>query len=196
MFARALSALKEDRVATSGLVKQQKAASAAIDVSLEDVRQALYASKVCAYAQGFSLMAAAAKEHRWELNFADLARIWRGGCIIRARLLHTISEAFERNRKLGSLLVDPHFATSLHAAQPGWRRVVARAALEGVAVPAFSSALAYFDGSISPQLPANLLQAQRDFFGAHLYERVDAPRGKRFHLEWLLPGRPQRAVEE
>jgi 6-phosphogluconate dehydrogenase len=197
VFARGLSAMKEERVAVSKSISMPASTAASlIELRVEDVRDALFAAKICAYAQGFQLMSAAAKEHRWQLDFATLARIWRGGCIIRARLLHDISQAYETDAALPNLVLAPHIAAMIESAQPGWRKVVARAALQGVPAPALGSALAYFDGARSEHLPANLLQAQRDYFGSHLYERVDAPRGKRFHLEWLMPGRPQRAENE
>ncbi len=162
--------------------------------TVEAVRDALYCSKLAAYAQGFQLMAAAAKEYGWKLDFGAIAQIFRGGCIIRARFLQKITEAFARDPQLPNLLMDPYFTGALAKAQANWRKVVAACALEGVPAPAFASALSYFDGYRSATLPANLLQAQRDFFGAHTFERVDAPRGQFFHVDWPAAGRPQVKV--
>jgi 6-phosphogluconate dehydrogenase len=164
-------------------------------LSVEAVRDALYCSKICAYAQGFQLMRAAQQEYKWRLNFADLARIWRGGCIIRARFLQKITEAFEREPQLSNLLLDPFFRDRIHAAQLNWRSVIAAAVNAGIPCPAFSSSLAYYDGYRTAVSPHNLLQAQRDYFGAHTYERVDQTRGQRFHLDWPNPTRPQSKVE-
>ncbi len=136
-------------------------------------------------------MAAASRENGWQLDFGAIAQIFRGGCIIRARFLQKITEAYKRDPALANLLLDPAFAAMVKGAESNWRSVVARSALEGVSAPAFSSALAYFDAYRAERLPANLLQAQRDFFGSHTYERVDAPRGQFFHLDWLDPKRPQ-----
>jgi 6-phosphogluconate dehydrogenase len=158
---------------------------------LDAVRDALYCSKICAYAQGFALMGAASRANNWDLSLGTLAQIWRGGCIIRARFLQKITDAFGRNPALTNLLIDPYFAGAIDKAQNNWRKVVARAAVTGVPIPAFASALAYFDSYRSPNLTANLLQAQRDYFGAHTYERTDQPRGSFFHLDWPDPKRPQ-----
>ncbi len=149
---------------------------------------ALYASKIISYAQGFALMAAQARESKWELNNGGVALMWRGGCIIRSVFLGKIKEAFDRNPKLANLLVDPYFAAELGRAQHGWRRAVAAGAANGVPLPAMSSALAYYDGYRTARLPANLLQAMRDYFGAHTYERVDRPRGQFFHTNWTGHG--------
>ena len=149
------------------------------------IQQALYASKICSYAQGFHLMRAASAEYKWDLNYGNIAMLWRGGCIIRARFLDNIKQAFDKRPDLPNLLLDPYFKSAIEKHQDAWRKVVARAAEFGISVPAFSSALAYYDGYRSERLPANLLQAQRDYFGAHTYERVDKPRGKFFHTEWL-----------
>ncbi|MCD6307964.1 MAG: NADP-dependent phosphogluconate dehydrogenase, partial [Candidatus Latescibacteria bacterium] len=146
---------------------------------------ALYASKVCSYAQGFQLMRSAAVEYGWDLKFGEIALLWRGGCIIRARFLGKIKEAFDKNPDLPNLLLDSYFRDVIDKNQSAWRKVVALAVENGVPVPAFSSALAYYDGYRTERLPANLLQAQRDYFGAHTYERVDKPRGEFFHTEWL-----------
>jgi 6-phosphogluconate dehydrogenase len=185
VFARCLSALKTERVAASQILRGPAQTTYDGDRAafVEAIRRSLYASKVCSYAQGFALMREAGREHGWTLNFGELAQLWRGGCIIRARFLHRITEAFERAPDLANLLLDPFFREVVENAQDSWRHVIATATLLGVPVPAFSSALAYYDGYRSPQLPANLLQAQRDYFGAHTYERVDQPGA--FHTEWV-----------
>ena len=186
VFARCISAIKEERVAAS---KQLSGPAAKYkgdrDAFVTAVRDALYASKICSYAQGFQLMAAAAKEHDWQLNFGEISMIWRGGCIIRAHFLNRIKEAFDRDASLANLLLDPFFKDIVQSNQDNWRKVVTTAAELGVPAPAFSSALAYYDSYRSERLPANLLQAQRDYFGAHTYERVDKPRGEFFHTEWM-----------
>jgi len=193
VFARNMSAVKAERVAASKILKAKKSdLGAAVPISSDAVRDALYCSKICAYAQGFQLMAAAAIEHKWSLDFGAIAQIFRGGCIIRARFLQKITEAYARDKDLKNLLLDPYFASTIEKAESNWRAVVARAALEGVSVPAFSSALSYFDAYRSERLPANIIQAQRDYFGAHTYERVDQPRGKFFHVDWPDPKRPQQ----
>jgi 6-phosphogluconate dehydrogenase len=195
VFARCLSALKEERVAASRVLKGPRAPYRGSKAKLiEAVRRALYSSKICAYAQGFQLMREAQKEYRWTLDFGTIAAIWRGGCIIRARFLQKITEAYRRDPKLVNLMLDPYFKKALADRQDAWREVVALAVRHGIPAPAFSSALAYFDGYRSARLPANLLQAQRDYFGAHTYERVDTPRGKFFHLDWPDPKRPQYPV--
>ena len=158
------------------------------------VRRALYSSKICAYAQGFQLMRAAQAEYGWKLDFGTIAAIWRGGCIIRARFLQKITQAYRRDPDLGNLMLDPYFKRALASGQGAWREVVALATRHGISVPAFGSALAYFDGYRAARLPANLIQAQRDYFGAHTYERVDTPRGKFFHVDWPDPKRPQYPV--
>jgi 6-phosphogluconate dehydrogenase len=193
VFARIVSSLKDERVAASRSLAGPRAtrASAAL---VGAVRDALYASKVCAYAQGFALLAAARREYGWKLDLGGIARIWRGGCIIRARLLQKIADAYRNDPKLPNLLLDPWFRRKVRAAQPGWREVVALAAEAGIPAPAFMSALAYHDGYRTERLPADLLQVQRDYFGAHGYERVDRPRGRRFHLSWTTPGRPQEGA--
>ncbi|HYB43467.1 MAG TPA: NADP-dependent phosphogluconate dehydrogenase [Candidatus Methylomirabilis sp.] len=191
VFARCLSALKEERVAASrklrGPISRPRGKRAALVAA---VRAALYCSKICAYAQGFQLMAEAQKEYKWALDFATIASIWRGGCIIRARFLQKISLAYRRDGALVNLMLDAYFRRALAAGQESWRSVVALAARHGIPAPAFSSALAYFDGYRAARLPANLLQAQRDYFGAHTFERTDAPRGKFFHVDWPKPDRP------
>ena len=150
---------------------------------IDAVRDALYASKIVSYAQGMDLLGAAGKQYNWPLNFGDIATIWRGGCIIRARFLDRIKDAYDRNPSLGNLMLDPYFTDALAKNQPNWRHAVSTAATYGVAVPAFSASLAYFDSYRQARLPANLLQAQRDYFGAHTYERTDKPGS--FHTEWL-----------
>jgi 6-phosphogluconate dehydrogenase len=192
VFARVISSLKDERVVAAKKLKGTRFHYRGPRKALvEAVRDALYASKVCAYAQGFGLMSEAQKVYDWKLNFADIAKIWRGGCIIRARFLQKITEAYGRDRRLPNLLLDPYFRRKVGAALPAWRKVVALAAQAGVPSPAFMSALAYYDGYRTERLPANLLQAQRDYFGAHTYERVDRPRGRHFHVDWPAPGRPQ-----
>jgi 6-phosphogluconate dehydrogenase len=192
VYARCISALKDQRVAASKTLKGPKFKYKGSKKKLiEAVRDALYCSKICSYAQGFALMADAQKEYKWELHFGEIAMIWRGGCIIRARFLQKIKEAYDANPKLVNLLLDPYFAKKIQKAQANWRKVVALSAEAGVAAPAFMSALSYYDSYRSAVLPANLLQGQRDYFGAHTYERVDAPRGKFFHVDWPDPKRPQ-----
>ncbi len=185
VFARCLSAIKEERVAASkvigGLRNTFKGDKAEF---IEKVRKALYASKICSYAQGFQLMKQAAKEYDWDLHFGEIALLWRGGCIIRARFLDKIKAAFDKDPKLANLLLDDFFKAAIADCEAAWREVIAQAVLAGIPVPAFSSALSYYDGYRSEVVPANLLQAQRDYFGAHTYERVDAERGKFFHTEW------------
>jgi len=192
VFARCLSAVKEERVAAAKLLhgpkKKFKGNKAAFIRAIHD---ALYCSKICSYAQGFQLMREAQKEHNWKLDFGEIARIWRGGCIIRAAFLQKITDAFRRKPALANLLLDPYFRSALHKAQGNWRKVVAAAAEHGTPAPTFGSALSYFDGYRSARLPANLLQGQRDFFGAHTYERVDEPRGTFFHIDWPTAGRSQ-----
>ena len=192
VFQRFLSAKKEERVAAHAVLGSPPAPTTRLQPSVDDVRDALYCSKVAVYAQGFQLMASAAKEYGWKLDLGAIAQIFRGGCIIRARFLQRITEAFSQNPGLDNLLVAPAFALAVKQAEPRWRRVVAACALEGVPAPAFASALAYFDGYRSAVLPANLIQAQRDYFGAHTFERVDRPRGKFFHVDWPDPLRPER----
>ena len=195
VFARCLSAIKEERVAASKILKGPgKKYRGSKKALLAAIHDALYCSKICSYAQGFQLMRTAQQEFNWQLNFGEIAQIWRGGCIIRAAFLQKITEAYARNPALANLLLDPYFNSTVKKAQANWRKVVSLAAECGVAAPTFSSALAYYDGYRSARLPANLLQAQRDYFGAHTYERVDQPRGKFFHLDWPDPKRPQAAV--
>jgi 6-phosphogluconate dehydrogenase len=195
VFARCLSALKDERVAASKKLKGPKIKAIKGKSKLvEAIHDALYSSKICAYAQGFQLMAEAQKEYGWKLNFGEIAKIFRGGCIIRARFLQKITEAYAKNPQLQNLMLDPFFKKELHRCQENWRKVVSLAVLHGVSTPAFSSALAYFDGYRAAVLPANLLQAQRDYFGAHTYERTDKPRGQFFHVDWPKADRPQLKV--
>ena len=198
VFARCLSALKEERIeASKHLAGPNPSPATDNPQSLIDaIRDALYCSKICAYAQGFQLMKEAQKEYNWKLNFAEIAAIWRGGCIIRARFLQKITDAYRRDGNLVNLLLDPYFNEQVKKAQANWRRVVGLAASAGIAAPAFMSALAYYDGYRSARLPANLLQGQRDYFGAHTYERTDSPRGQFFHLDWPEPGRPQIKIAQ
>ncbi len=185
VFARTLSAFKDQRVAASKVLPGPSGERVSIgrEQFIEDVRQALYASKIVAYAQGFEQMLAAGKEFGWELHPGEIATIWRGGCIIRARFLDRIKEAFDKQPDLANLLLAPYFTDAVKTAQDGWRRVVAEASRIGVPIPAFSSSLAYYDGYRRERLPANLIQAQRDLFGAHTYERVDKPGA--FHSQWV-----------
>lgn len=189
VFARCVSAVKEERVAASkilqGPVSEFKGDPTEF---IEDVRKALYASKVCSYAQGYQMMKLAAAEYEWDLNYGEIALMWRGGCIIRAKFLGDIKTAFDNNPELANLLLDPFFKKVIDECQASWRKVVSTAVQMGIPVPAFSSALAYYDSYRSARLPANLLQAQRDYFGAHTYERVDKPRGEFFHTDWCQLG--------
>jgi len=183
VFARCLSAIKQERAAASKLLRgPEPTYQGDKQPFLEAIRQALYASKICSYAQGFALMREAGKEYHWDLHFGELARIWRGGCIIRAQFLHRITEAYQRDPDLPNLMLDPFFKEVLETSQQPWRHVIATATALGLPIPAFSSALAYFDSYRHERLPANLIQAQRDYFGAHTYERVD--REGTFHTEW------------
>jgi 6-phosphogluconate dehydrogenase len=195
VFARLVSAIKEERVAASKILKgPSRKYHGPKKPLLDAIQDALYCSKICSYAQGFQLMRSGAKEYGWKLKFGEIAQIWRGGCIIRAAFLQKITQAYARNPGLANLLLDPYFNRTFRKAQANWRRVIALAAECGVPAPTFSASLAYYDGYRSARLPANLLQAQRDFFGAHTYERVDRPRGKFFHLDWPDPKRPQVEV--
>ncbi len=195
VFARSLSALKEERVEASKLLQGPEIKRENDQGELiEAIREALYCSKICAYAQGFQLMAKAQKVYGWTLDFGTIAQIWRGGCIIRARFLQKITDAYALEPDLKNLMLDPYFRDALHLGQGHWRDVVALAVRSGIPTPAFSSALAYFDGYRSARLPASLLQAQRDYFGAHTYERIDQPRGRTFHLNWPEEDRPQLEV--
>jgi len=189
VYARALSALKEQRERAAAVLSGPDMPSHDDPVQFtEQVRQALYASKIASYAQGFVQLAAAAAEHEWPLDYGSIAMMWRGGCIIRAQFLERIAEAYRQSPDLENLMLAPYFTEAIAAAQPAWRHVVATAATIGIPVPAFMTALAYYDGYRHARLPANLLQAQRDYFGAHTYERTDKPGS--FHTEWLELRRP------
>lgn len=189
VYARMISALKDERVAASKklrgpnpIIKGDRAKW------VEAIGQALYASKIISYAQGYMLMRAAAQQYKWNLNYGGIALMWRGGCIIRSVFLGKIKEAFDRNSKLSNLMLDPFFRKALNGSHRAWRNVVATAVKKGIPVPALSTALAFYDGYRSERLPANLLQAQRDYFGAHTYERLDQPRGQFFHTNWTGHG--------
>ena len=189
VFARCLSAIKEERVAASAVLPGPKASfKGDRKAMVDDLRQALYVSKIVSYAQGYQLMREAAREYKWNLNNGGIALMWRGGCIIRSVFLGKIKEAFDREPGLVNLLLDPFFRGAVEKAQDAWRRVIATAIELGIPMPAMSAALAYYDGYRSGRLPANLLQAQRDYFGAHTYERVDKPRGEFFHTNWTGRG--------
>ena len=189
VFGRCLSAAKDERVKASKVFTSPKITPPVDkDAFIKDLEKALYASKVVSYAQGYLLMREAAKEYKWNLNYGGIALMWRGGCIIRSVFLGKIKEAFDRKPDLENLLLDPFFTKVIEDAQSSWRRVVASAVQNGIPTPAFASALAYFDGYRSERLPANLLQAQRDYFGAHTYERLDKPRGEFFHTNWTGTG--------
>jgi 6-phosphogluconate dehydrogenase len=189
VFARTLSSQKDERVAASKVLKSHEVPFTGNHQSMvDDIEQALYASKIISYAQGFSLMDAMGKESNWEINKGGVALMWRGGCIIRSAFLGRIKEAFDRNPKMANLLLDPYFREEISRAEESWRRVCAAAITHGIPLPAMTSALSYFDGYRTENLPANLLQAQRDYFGAHTYERVDRPRGQYFHTNWTGRG--------
>jgi len=186
VFARCVSAMKEERVKAARRLKGPRPIlSQAKDAEkkkalIADIMNALYASKIVSYAQGYMLLRAAAQENGWSLNYGGIALMWRGGCIIRSRFLGKIKEAYDKNPKLTNLLLDDYFRGEIKRCQKGWRNVVSLAVKKGIPVPAFSTALAFFDSYRNPRLPANLLQAQRDYFGAHTYERVHQPRGRFF----------------
>lgn len=189
VFARCLSAQKEERVAASKVLKGPEVRfTGDKKVFIEAIRQALLASKIVSYAQGYVLMREAANEYGWDLNYGGIAQVWRGGCIIRSAFLGKIKEAFTSDPKLHNLLLDPYFKDKVDSLQEGWRQVVGTAISNGIPVPAFAAALTYFDGYRTERLPANLLQAQRDYFGAHTYERLDKPRGEFFHTNWTGRG--------
>jgi 6-phosphogluconate dehydrogenase len=189
VFARCLSALKEERVAASAaLAGPETIFDGDYSSLIDDLEQALYASKIVSYAQGYQLMRAMSDEQDWGLDYGAVALMWRGGCIIRSRFLGNIRDAFESNPELSNLLLDPFFEAAVRKAQASWRRVVSTAVTLGIPMPAIGSALAYYDGYRSARLPANLLQAQRDYFGAHTYERTDKPRGEFFHTNWTGRG--------
>lgn len=190
VFARCLSAQKEERVAASKILQGPSPVKFTGDrkAFLEDLRKALFAAKVVSYAQGYTLMRAAAKEYGWNLNYGGIALMWRGGCIIRSVFLGKIKEAFDKNPDIANILLDPYFCDKLAEAQQGWRNVLGQAIVNGVPAPTLSAALEYYDGYRCGRLPANLLQAQRDYFGAHTYERTDRPRGEFFHTNWTGHG--------
>jgi 6-phosphogluconate dehydrogenase len=189
VFARCLSAMKDERVAASKVLSGPTPKFEGDKKAfINDIKLALYASKIVSYAQGYTLMRAAAKTYNWNLNYGGIALMWRGGCIIRSVFLGKIKEAFDKNKELSNLLLDPFFKEKVETAQAGWRRVCAAAMTNGIPVPAFTTALCYFDGFRTEKLPANLLQAQRDYFGAHTYERTDKPRGEYFHTNWTGKG--------
>jgi len=189
VLGRSLSALKEERLAASHFLSGPKSTFTNDKQEfINDLQDAVYASKIISYTQGYMLMRAAAQEYKWNLNYGGVALMWRGGCIIRSIFLGKIKEAFDENPNLSNLLLAPYFKDQIESAQPAWRRVVASATQMGIPIPAMSSALSFFDGYRREWLPANLLQAQRDFFGAHTYERVDQPRGQFFHTDWTGHG--------
>ncbi len=190
VFARCLSALKEERVAASQVLRAgpERSFNGDRQQFIDQLRDALYAAKVISYAQGYQMMSAAAKEYGWELSYGNIALMWRGGCIIRSRFLGNIKEAFDNEPGLVNLLLDPYFAERIQTCQAGLRAATATAVLNGIPTPCLSAAINYYDGYRSERLPANLLQAQRDYFGAHTYERLDQPRGKFFHTNWTGRG--------
>jgi 6-phosphogluconate dehydrogenase len=189
VYARCLSALKDERVAASKILRGPKPTfTGDRKAFLDDLSRALYASKIVSYAQGYELMRAAAGEFKWDLSYGGIALLWRGGCIIRSAFLGKIKEAYDKDPGLSNLLLAPYFVEHIQASQAAWRRVVATAIANGIWIPAHATALNYFDGFRNGRLPANLLQAQRDFFGAHQYERVDQPRGQFFHTNWTGRG--------
>jgi 6-phosphogluconate dehydrogenase len=189
VFARMVSALKDQRVAASTRLEGPSAAPAGdVDQIIADTEQALYASKIVSYAQGFMLLQQAAATYDWDLDYGGIALLWREGCIIRAAFLDDIRDAYHRDPNLPNLLLDDTFHSATAAAQQGWRRTVTRAIDAGIPVPAFAAALSFYDSYRSARLPANLIQAQRDFFGAHTYERIDRPRGEFFHTDWNASG--------
>lgn len=196
VFARCLSAVKDERIQASSILPARLAPDYRGDKDsfIDAIEDALYCSKICSYAQGFQQMRYAEAEYDWTLDYAEIARVFRGGCIIRAGFLQKITDAFERDSDLTNLLLDAYFCEMLKEAEQNWRLVVSTAMLNGVPAPTFSSSLAYFDSYRTPNLPQNLLQAQRDYFGAHTYERTDKPRGEFFHLDWPASDRPQRKI--
>jgi len=188
VFSRFLSALKDERVEASKILHGPDERMDADEAFLDDIENALYAAKIVSYTQGYMLMRSADLEYGWDLNYGGVAQMWREGCIIRSVFLENITEAYQKDPKLVNLLLDDYFRVQVDAAQQSWRRVVAQAVTHGIPVPAMSSALAFYDGYRHEQLPANLLQAQRDYFGAHTYERVDKPRGEYYHTDWTGHG--------
>jgi len=195
VYARALSSLKEERAEASKILKGPVIKTEADKKEIiEAIKNALYCSKICAYAQGFQLIDKAQVAYNWKLNFGEIAQIWRGGCIIRARFLQKITDAYALDSRLKNLMLDPYFTQAMNDGQAGWRKVIALAVTNGIPAQGFCAALSYYDGYRSAVLPANLLQAQRDYFGAHTYERVDQPRGQFYHLDWPEAGRPQYEI--
>ena len=191
VFARCLSAMKEERVRASVVLPEERLSfTADPDSFVTHIHDALYAAKICSYAQGFMLMREAAREYGWQIDLGDVALMWRGGCIIRSRFLNDIKAAFERDPTLENLLQDGFFRGEIAGALRGWRKTAAMSVGLGIPAPAMTSALAFYDGYRSARLPADLIQAQRDYFGAHTYERVDAPAGQRFHTDWTGSGGP------
>jgi 6-phosphogluconate dehydrogenase len=189
VYARCISAQKAERVEASKLLKGPKPSFPGDKKAfIEDIMKALFASKLVSYTQGYVLMRAAAQEYKWNLNNGGIALMWRGGCIIRSTFLGKIKEAFDKNPQLTNLLLDPFFKEKIDSLQASWRKVVAASVTNGIWIPAMSTALNYFDGYRTERLPANLLQAQRDYFGAHTYERTDKPRGEFFHTNWTGRG--------
>jgi 6-phosphogluconate dehydrogenase len=189
VYSRCVSALLDERAAAAKVLRGPKRQISGDRAAfVEAIRQALYASKIISYAQGFMLMRAAGKEYGWNVNYGGVALMWRGGCIIRSRFLGKIKEAFDRKPNLTSLLLDKFFRGEIKKSQSAWRKVVAMAARKGIPTPAFSTALNFYDSYRCERLPANLLQAQRDYFGAHTYERLDKPRGEFFHTNWTGHG--------
>ena len=183
--SRCISDMKEERIqAGKSYERSNKMITDIKEEFIEDIRKALYASKIISYAQGYSLMRSAAKEYDWDLKFGDIALIWRGGCIIRSAFLGKIKEAFDRDPNLSNLILDPYFKSAIEDCLPSWRKVVATATEYGIPMPAMNAALSWFDSYTCANLPANLLQAQRDYFGAHMYERIDRPRGEMYHTNW------------
>ena len=196
VFARCLSAVKEERVMASSVLSGPNLENLNVSKTelIQSVRDALYCSKICSYAQGFQLMREAQNEYDWDLNFGEIAQIWRGGCIIRAAFLQKITEAFDRDENLPNLLLDKYFKNCINDYQSNWRKIVSLASENGIPIPTFSSALSYYDGYRSARLPQNLLQAQRDYFGAHTYERTDQNRGQFYHLNWPHPERSEQKI--
>jgi 6-phosphogluconate dehydrogenase len=198
VFARSLSSLKSERVQAAKVLKGPEVptlSDAQKQDVIENLRAAMYCSKICAYAQGFQLMDMASKEQGWTLDFAEIAKIWRAGCIIRAVFLQSITQAYESDETLTNLLLDPFFIEQIAKYQMPWRKAISDATLMGVPCAAMSSALNYYDSYRCDTLPASLLQGQRDYFGAHTFERTDKPAGKKFHIEWSQPGQPQVTIK-
>lgn len=198
VFARSISSLKAERVAASMVLEGPETTAVSEgdkQAAIEALRDALYCSKICAYAQGFQLMEMAAKEHGWKLDFAKIAKIWRAGCIIRAVFLQSITNAYDNDDELVNLLMDPFFSEQITSLQFHWRKTIADATMRGIPCAAMSSALNYYDSYRSETLPANLLQGQRDYFGAHTYERTDKAPGKKYHTQWSAPGQPQMKIK-